>query len=130
MLGCIQPISSPMMNRIFGCEGADGCCALAGSDAQTDTNAVAPRSTAREADPKLVRLDLSQDASSGGTFKMPGEPSLLITSLLIASSFGCLFFQSFFMLMTPILLRLVIDAQTGTGMFASTQREQTEAAPR
>ena len=81
MLGCIQPMSSPMMKRIFGCAGVAGCCALAGLDAQTDTNAVAPRSTARDAEPKLARLDFSHDVSSGGTFKMPGEPSLLITSL-------------------------------------------------
>src|SRR3954451_22989136 len=34
MLGCIQPISSPMMNRMLGfCCVPDGCCACAGTGA-------------------------------------------------------------------------------------------------
>jgi hypothetical protein len=73
MLGCIQPMSSPMMKRMFGCEGVAGCCALAGPAAHTDTNAVAPRSMARDAIPKLARPDFSQDVSGGGTLTISRE---------------------------------------------------------
>src|SRR4029078_12116727 len=81
MLGCIQPMSSPMMKRMFGCEGVAGCCALAGPAAHTDTNAVAPRSTTRDAAFKLARPDFNHDIPSGGAFISRRR------SLLIASSF-------------------------------------------
>src|SRR5712672_1942699 len=55
MLGCIQPMSSPMMKRILGFCG--GCCAvaavLAGPD--TDINIVAPSSVAQDL---LCQLDV------------------------------------------------------------------------
>ena len=100
MLGCIQPMSSPMMKRIFGCLACAGCCALAGPAAHTDTNAVAPRSTARDAEPKLARLDFSHDVSCGGAF---GILEAIVTHRFLLRwlvSNAKILFQSFFMLMT------------------------------
>ena len=87
-----------------------GCCALAGPAAHTDTNAVAPRSTARDAEPKLSRLDFSHDVSCGGAH------GILEASLLIASSFvGCFKRENSPPVVLhadddpPVLLRLVVQ---------------------
>ena len=50
MLGCIQPMSSPMMKRMLGF--CAGCCAvagvLAGPDNENDINVVAPSNAAQD----------------------------------------------------------------------------------
>src|SRR6478735_6695064 len=81
MLGCIQPMSSPMMNRMFGC---CACCALAGLAVMAAVRTVAPNSAARDADRMCARLSLSQDLSIG-SFKSSVDSSLLIAPLIASS---------------------------------------------
>ena len=54
MLGCIQPMSSPMMKRMFGfCGVCAAAGVLAGPDNASDISADAPSSAARQPAPVL-----------------------------------------------------------------------------
>src|SRR4029079_300349 len=81
MLGCIQPMSSPMMKRMFGC---CACCALAGLAVMAAVRTVAPISAARDADRMCARLSLSQDFSVGSS-KSSVDSSLLIAPFIASS---------------------------------------------
>ena len=68
MLGCIQPISSPMMKRILGF--GDGCCAATGvlANPVSDISIVAPSNVAQDR--------WRQPAVLGGTAGIEGVVSL------------------------------------------------------
>src|SRR4029078_7863263 len=89
MLGCIQPISSPMMNRMFGCCACWGACACAcaGLVVMAVVRTVAANSAARDADRMCVRLLLSHDLSVG-IFKSSVEFSLRVLICFLHVAWG------------------------------------------
>src|SRR6476469_7751708 len=83
MRGCIQPMSSHMMKRMFGfC----GVCAtagvVAGPDSDSDTSVVAPRSAAQD------RLCQPSPTSRNG-FGMPDGLSLCVEQNMTPPSVFC-----------------------------------------
>ena len=72
MLGCIQPMSSPMMKRILGF--CAGCCAAAGvlAGPDSDINIVAPSSAAQDrlCQPAVLRGGVAVEGGLSGNMQL------------------------------------------------------------